>query len=228
MFLTRFTLDARDAQVRSDLADAHRMHRRLMTLFPADLGDTARASAAVLFRVESLGERPVVLMQSTLAPDPAALSPGWLATSFDGFPSLAIRPLNEAWNNLRVGMMLRFRLLANPSRKVETRSVEGQRRNGKRVPLRSEDAALAWLVRKAADAGFSLLPSEDWPERPDVAVTPHGRTTGRRSGGTITVEGVLFEGRLEVTDVEAFRSALRSGVGPGKAFGYGMLSIAAA
>lgn len=228
MYLTRLTLDARDGRVRTDLSDTHRLHRRLMALFPADLGDTARASAGVLFRVESLGERPVVLLQSALEPDPASLPPGWLAASFDGVSPASVKPLGEAWGALRSGAVLRFRLLANPARKIETRSVDGARRNGKRVPLRSEEGALTWLARKGSAGGFELIPSEDWPERPDVAATPAGRSVGSRAGGAVTVEGVLFEGRLRVTDADAFRATLRTGVGPGKSFGYGMLSVAGA
>ena len=37
---------------------------------------------------------------------------------------------------------------------------------------------------------------------------------------------VLFEGELIVTDVEAFRAALVKGIGSGKAYGFGLLSIA--
>jgi CRISPR system Cascade subunit CasE len=37
---------------------------------------------------------------------------------------------------------------------------------------------------------------------------------------------VLFEGRLEVTDRELFLTALREGIGSGKAFGFGLLSVA--
>jgi CRISPR system Cascade subunit CasE len=37
---------------------------------------------------------------------------------------------------------------------------------------------------------------------------------------------VLFEGELIVTDVKAFREALMQGIGSGKAYGFGLLSIA--
>ena len=37
---------------------------------------------------------------------------------------------------------------------------------------------------------------------------------------------VLFNGRLEVTDAERFQQTLATGIGSGKAFGFGLLSIA--
>jgi CRISPR system Cascade subunit CasE len=39
---------------------------------------------------------------------------------------------------------------------------------------------------------------------------------------------VLFDGRLQVTDAEVFRRTLTQGIGSGKAFGFGLLSVAPA
>ena len=41
----------------------------------------------------------------------------------------------------------------------------------------------------------------------------------------LTLAGASFEGNLAVTDADAFRAALAAGIGPGKAFGFGLLSI---
>ena len=46
--------------------------------------------------------------------------------------------------------------------------------------------------------------------------------------GRMTFGDVVFEGRLVVTDVERFRQALADGIGSGKAFGFGLLSVAPA
>jgi CRISPR system Cascade subunit CasE len=42
----------------------------------------------------------------------------------------------------------------------------------------------------------------------------------------IQVQAVLFEGRLEVVDPEKARATLERGIGPGKALGLGLLSLA--
>ena len=44
-------------------------------------------------------------------------------------------------------------------------------------------------------------------------------------GRGVTFAGALFEGVLEVRDAGAFRSALETGIGPAKAFGFGLLSL---
>jgi len=36
---------------------------------------------------------------------------------------------------------------------------------------------------------------------------------------------VLFEGHLLVTDADRLRETLRAGIGSGKAFGFGLLSV---
>ncbi len=226
MHLTRLVLDARNDDVRRDLSDANRLHQRVMSAFPDGLGEDARAKCGVLYRVESLGDQPVVLVQSAPVPDWSRLPKGWLASTWDGAPPAAVRSLAKPWSDLLPGTVLRFRLLANASRKIDTATRDGKRSNGQRVPLRTEANALAWLVRKGEMSGFGLVPSVTFPDRPDVAATPHGSVRGARKGGAITVEGVLFEGRLRVDDVGAFVLALQRGIGPGKAYGFGLLSIA--
>jgi CRISPR system Cascade subunit CasE len=50
---------------------------------------------------------------------------------------------------------------------------------------------------------------------------------GRRAA-PIRFASFIYEGRLQVTDVDAFQTALRKGVGAEKAFGFGLIQIAAA
>ena len=38
--------------------------------------------------------------------------------------------------------------------------------------------------------------------------------------------GVVFDGHLRVTDERAFKAALANGIGSGKAYGFGLMSIA--
>lgn len=76
---------------------------------------------------------------------------------------------------------------------------------------------------------------------PDVRTLPGDRVIGRRGGGAraaidgspgpamrMTFGSVLFEGTLRVADLDRFRAALMEGIGSGKAYGFGLLSIAPA
>jgi len=68
---------------------------------------------------------------------------------------------------------------------------------------------------------------------PEVRTVPGGKITGRRNDrhlaglpGMLTFGAILFEGRLRVTDGDLFRTTLQRGIGSGKAYGFGLLSIA--
>ena len=49
-----------------------------------------------------------------------------------------------------------------------------------------------------------------------------------KNGKGQRLRSVLFEGLLQVTDPDAFRQTLIRGIGSGKSFGFGLLSIAPA
>lgn len=62
--------------------------------------------------------------------------------------------------------------------------------------------------------------------RPGVAA---GASAGARPPrARLSFEGILYEGILEVADPERFATAVRQGIGPAKAYGYGLLSVAPA
>ena len=44
----------------------------------------------------------------------------------------------------------------------------------------------------------------------------------------MTFGAVIFEGVLQVTDAEKFRESLKTGIGTGKAYGFGLMSVAKA
>src|SRR5690606_17791954 len=99
---------------------------------------------------------------------------------------------------------------------------------GKRVELAREEDQVAWLRRKAEASGFRLcsarLSSGESAE--SVILANWARSQGSKAGHPLTLATVLASGVLEVTDSGRFREALCKGIGPGKAFGCGLLSVA--
>lgn len=228
MYLSRLILNPRNRGVQRDLSDCHALHRTIMSAFPQAPPQTdARASFGVLHRLEPAEGKVTLLVQSSLAPDWSRLRPGYLMETGEGVENPACKPLDKFRESLTAGMELRFRLRANPTRKIDTKSgPNGEKNNGQRVPLNGEEAQLGWLRRKAVDAGFALLSVQAKPSLADVATMPEAGSTGRRQESAISISSVLFEGKLKVTDIQKFRQALSEGIGPGKAFGCGLLSVA--
>lgn len=241
MYLSRLILNPRSPAVRRDLGDIQSMHRTLMRAFgQAASHANARQQVGLLYRLESppLSPRLQLLIQSRLKPDWGFLPGDYLAPVAE---NLAVKEVDALWVAIQPGQVLRFRLRANPTRKVDTKSApDGTRRNGRRVPLRGDDALIEWLQRKAEQAGFRLLYVRRVPAVVDVRtshmereVARHvgretARVTGHHENGPLTIDSVVFEGHLAVTDRDRFLEALERGIGPAKAYGCGLLSLAPA
>jgi CRISPR system Cascade subunit CasE len=186
----------------------------------------------LLFRVEpSRNGPPVVLVQTRDRPDWSRLAPGYLVGPPDFKPlDLPATP----------GQRLRFRLWANPTKRVAAQNERlGGVMAGKRVGLTTEADQLHWLLRKASAGGFRI-PGE-WVDARDpetgepvqlpnfrVDVVPDGRIRNDKPDHGGDFLAVRFEGVLIVTDPATFRATVAGGVGSGKAFGFGLLSVAPA
>ncbi len=230
MYLSRLTINPRSRDARRDLSDIYQMHQRVMSAFP-DLGGSggARTRMAVLHRldVDRSSGATVLLVQSQVKPDWTSLPDSYLAPIDTGEDNPATKCIAAALENLRQGQILLFRLRANPTRKVDTKSgSDGRRRNGRRVVLGTETQQVEWLLRKGVQSGFHLMPVQPGSDVPAVRVGALERHRGNGRSRILTVAGVLFEGVLRIDDAGKFRSAIRTGIGPGKSFGCGLMSVA--
>jgi len=222
VILSRLFLNPRSRDVQRALGDSHAMHARVMSMFPVTDSPSPRAELAVLYRLERSegADALTLLVQSKMPPDATRLPTGFLdpRAGQDAFSSKELGPLLEG---LSIGSRLRFRLRANATRKIDTKSEPGgKRRNGRRVPVRGEEARLHWLTRHLAASGLRLAGSS--------IQRPEGTARGHASGTARMHDAHVFEGIVEVVDVDLARRAVRSGVGPAKAYGFGLLSLARA
>jgi len=154
----------------------------------------------ILWRVETPQHGPpLVLVQSPEAPE-------WRGLERERY----LRTPGEVKGftpRFGAGQRFYFRLRANT---VVTRQ-------GKRSGL-PDEAKGVWLARKAELGGFKLLGGR---------VLESGVVRARRGGTKVTLSVATFEGGLEVVEEERFTQALVGGIGPAKAFGMGLLSLAA-
>lgn len=226
MYLTRFFLDPESRVVRSLASDPVGLHRAVMRLFPKHDGPTPRRAHGVLHRLDGAAKgRVMLLVQSRVPPNVAEMPPNSMLDlttdpelAFAGIRANAeTRDVNQERVAIAKGDRFHFRLRANTTRKILTKTgSDGTRTHGKRVPVRGDEERLGWLKRHAEVAGFRFS---------DLRITELAAQQGSRRGATVALAGSLFDGVLEVEDVERFRAALETGIGPGKAFGFGLLSI---
>jgi CRISPR system Cascade subunit CasE len=202
MILSRLVLNERHRAVYHDLGNVHAMHQRIMQGFPDESHDQARSEWNVLFRVEP--EARIILVQSDLLPDWSRLPEGYLEVA-------ETKAIASLLSGLTLGQVLRFRLKANPTKRDKS--------TGKRIGLRRPEEQESWLHRQSTRGGFEVL---------ELRVGSTGGVTGRQKDkpSSIQIETALFEGLLRIMEPEALREMLRKGIGRGRAYGCGLLSVA--
>ncbi len=209
MYLTRLILNPRNRRVRKEIADPYQMHRSVMRAFPDDLSSDQER---VLFRLETpRGGPPVLLVQSHTEPDWSWLASddgarGYLMVAEDPNPHVKSFGLD-----LEPSQILAFRLRANPTVK----------RNGKRLGLYREEEQLEWVARKAKQSGLRLVSVRTSKEKVMDWVAHRGSREEN-----LRLLSVQFDGLLEVGDPARLRQAVEKGIGSGKGFGFGLLSLA--
>jgi CRISPR system Cascade subunit CasE len=229
MYLSKLLLNSGDRYARRDLASPYELHRTLWRAFPND--DPGR----ILFRTDSdrSGSHSIVLVQSDLEPD-------WTRLTDLGRSYLLAGPEHKPFQpKFAASQRLRFRLRANPTKKIGTTSkaerLAGMKDHGQRSALLHEEEQLSWLIRKGDQGGFRI-PGE-WIEGRDKRQVPNFRVDvvpegwircGKESHGEGRFYAVRFDGILEVTAPERFLKTVANGIGSAKGFGFGLLSLAPA
>lgn len=185
----------------------YEIHRVLWRFFSED----ADANRDFLFRVEEVDRNnAAILMQSRREPE--------LSSAAARIVACREYPLA-----LQAGQRLRFLLVANPIKMITD---EGGRKNTAgepkkcRVPLVREEDQRAWIERKLLDA--ASLES--------LSIDPVFPLWFRKSkeGRAGKIQQVRFQGVLSVKEPDGLIDLVQIGIGPAKAFGCGLLSLARA
>ncbi len=217
------------------LRNRYHVHQRLCMAFPSSFRKTedveflkpfkpddfgkghVRVERAVdsgfLFRIDSLPNgRALILIQSAEKPD-------WGFAFHNANYLLAAPPTVEQFEpRLSKGQYLRFRLEANPTRRLSKNSPDAKEESiGKRVPVPT-DQLIDWLASRAETAGFFL--------NRDITNLQTGYVYINKNGNGQSLRSAIFEGSLRVTEPDVFRCTIIRGIGSAKAFGFGLLSVA--
>lgn len=185
----------------------YEMHRTLWRLFPED----EAATRDFLFRVGDADRvHAAILLQSEIKPEhPNA--------------NTRIQACKDYQLTLNKGQRLRFLLIANPVKTINDeagrKTAEGETKKC-RVPLIREDDQRLWLERKLKDV--ALIDTLDIDPMTPLRFY---KTKEERAG---KIQPVSYKGVLNVRDAEGVVMLIRKGIGPAKAFGCGLLSLARA
>jgi CRISPR system Cascade subunit CasE len=217
MYLSRLILNPRSRAVQRDLAQPHALHQTILRAFPDNLEQT---NERVLYRLDQTRNNDLhLLVQSHDAPDWShLLHNGYLLPGAQENPVVKTVTL-QVQPNQRLG----FRLRANPTKRLSA----GTGNKGKRIGLYKLEEQINWLQRKAAEHGFrvdSVMPSQQ--QRIQGHIPRKEGQAADQPAHDAKFFSVQFDGILQVTDPERFLNAVQAGIGSGKAFGFGLLSVA--
>lgn len=240
IYLTRMILNAQSRAVWNDLGNLQQLHRTICGAFPKienqesvphHLRRTPRNEFNLLHRVDfnARDGQAALLVQSNMKPD-------WNSLREDYAERIECKSVHEQYARIENGMRLLFRLQANPTKRVGKSDAEAKPKfkaseKGtirRRVEFRTDEEKIGWLARKGEDAGFRLGTVRIKTDVASVATIVQSKIKSFRSKGEppMTFGSVVFEGILQVADAEKFRTALEKGIGSGKAYGFGLLSVA--
>ena len=207
MYLTRMELDTDRRSTRKLLTSRSKIHGMVEGAFS---GGRERR----LWRLDSLGGRLYILVLSEEKPNLEAavreygnLKEGFLTREYE--PLLARITEQSQW---------RFRLVANPTQSISRAST------GKRGVIKACEGVKEqekWLRKRAERNGFILeegnfrVVGNDW----------HIFRKREEKDRAVSLREVSYEGVLTVTDVEKFKELLCRGMGRGRAYGMGLLTI---
>lgn len=240
MFFSRLNLNLRCPDVLADLTESYSMHRTIYSLFPN--GQVANGGR-LLYRCDFHREIGTCILYILSQQKPAweKLDGNYLLPS-----SLTINPQCSFFSPMvQRGSMWRFSLRANPTYKSTPHTVDGNRRKGRRLALRCEicpawegahgtercqsltrhlggsckQLYLWWLGRKGEAGGFRLHKAD---------LLWEGLVDGKPATDVnqpFSMLAVRYEGILEVINPQQFADTLRRGIGSGKGFGFGLLTI---
>lgn len=217
-FLCNIPLNPLRRGTQALLSSPERVHAAVEGVLPPE-GRQGR----LLWRVEPAAHQVNLLILSPERPSLHHLveQAGW-EDSPAGAPTVA--DLNPLLGQLGVGRRFHFRCRLNPIRNVPVPGSRGTRRG---------QGALAnqfsWFARRATGDelpwGFSVGGDA---ESATAQIVERSQLRFSRSKGAppVVLDTATFQGVLTVTDADAMRRSLIEGIGRGKAYGCGLLTLA--
>ncbi len=204
MYLSQVELDPRNRETLRAFNVPRRLHGAVEAAF---MGPRTRR----LWRLDRRASRLWLLILSEERPELSGIvaqfgPPNGIAETRDYAPLLA---------RVAEGTVWRFRLAANPIKNVKVAGGRGIVRNHVTVSQQEQ-----WLAERAPKHGFALEP--DGFRVVDARWIAFDKAAG---GNRVRIHAVTFEGLLRVTDAALFCEALTRGIGRGKAYGLGLLTL---
>ena len=196
MYLSRVELGLARPTTMQALVAPQKLHGAVESAFA---GERRRR----LWRLDRLGGKLYLLLLSEDRPDLTGIAAQFGPAN--GAGRAETRDYTPLLQRITPGSVWQFRLTANPTKSCPD----------------PKEAAARWLLQRAEKHGFALTP--------DSFTVTASRWLQFAKGGDrrhpVTLLSVTYEGVLQVTDPQAFCQLLTQGIGRGKAYGLGLMTV---
>lgn len=207
MYLSRIALDTTRRTTMMALSAPQEIHGAIESAFA---GERSRR----LWRLDSLGGRQYLLILSEEKADLTSVARQFSAK--DSRPETKL--YDPLLQRIEEGSVWQFRLTANPTKSVLENKGSAVRGSVKACGVVAEQEQ--WLRDRAEKHGFSVREGAF-----RVTASQWFRFAKGGTGPKVSLLSVTYEGMLQVTDAELFRETLTKGMGRGKAYGMGLLTV---
>lgn len=223
MYFSRLQINPRRREARKLLANPRAMHAAVESSFPPLVREDM--PGRVLWRVDEAANSVTLYVVSPGKPDMTHIqeSAGW-----ETAPAESV-PYGKFLNRIQNGEQYRFRVTVNPVKRLY---VPGKR--GKIVPHLTEAQQLDWFTQRQSQWGFQVLTQstgggENVAEHLMAEVVKRAdRSFSKLDDGrkhNVTQRQVTIDGALVVADADLLRLSLTGGMGRGKAYGSGLMTL---
>lgn len=206
MYLSRVALDMTRRSTMSALSNPQQFHGAVESAFP---GERRRR----LWRLDRLDGKLYLLILSEDRPNLSGV-----AAQFGSVEAPATKAYDPLLERIGPESVWQFRLTANPTKSNHSHTEP----TGKRIVQAhvTVEYQKQWLLDRAEKHGFHLE-----PDGFTVTRSQWFSFCKRESKRPVSLLSVTYEGSLTVTDPALFRQLLTEGIGRGKAYGLGLMTV---
>lgn len=203
MYLTKVTLTPQQRPVMDIIANPQKLHGMIESSFE---GPRARR----LWRLDALQNAYALYIQTESEGDFSSLS--------QQLRSLSVQTasMDAFLARLQAGQVWHFRLRANP-----TYQISQPEKRGRLCAHVTVEHQRQWLLRQSEKWGATVV-----DEAFDVVENRWLHFRKRGASRPVKILTVTYEGILQIDNAEVLRSVLEKGIGRGKAYGCGLMTLA--
>ena len=201
MYISRVYLDGKKHKTVQALYNRGILHGAIERCFQ---GERQKS----IWRLDRTGERIFLILVSMEKPDFT-----FFCEQFGLNGSQAeVKQYDAFISTINEGNILRFRLTANPTIK----------KDNKRIPLNKKKTenqsycAMDWLIDRMKNNGAEVISAQ---------ISKYERHRIAYNGKSIVLAEATYDGCIRVMDQKMFMMALLNGIGHGKAYGCGLLTV---